>query len=131
MTSKQHNPKSLKPPYRFKYLNYIIQPTHIPSTDYDLVGDDAFVTEDDRIPLLVVTKFGIFSPRQSFGSKYDFRKLEGLEGQTVAFIYKYYLTLAEEQIIRVFQVAGEDYEALRAGRVTLDRRWWNAQTEIA
>lgn len=51
---------------RFKYLEYIIRPTHIPSTDYDLVGDDEFVTRDERIPLLVLIKYGIFPSKDSF-----------------------------------------------------------------
>jgi hypothetical protein len=131
MASKDDNPTSLKTPLRFKYLNYIIQPTHIPSTDYDLVGDDEFVTEDDRIPLLVVTRFGIFPHKASFPSKYDYWKLEGLEGQTVAFLYKVYLSLAEEQNIRFFQVEGEDFEAMRAGKFTPDKQWWYGLTDIA
>lgn len=131
MASKQHNPKLLKTPLRFKYLNYFFQPTHIPSTDYDLVGDDEFVTEDDRIPLLVITRFGIFPHMASFPSKYDYRKLERLEGQTVAFLYKVYLSLAEEQSIRFFHVEGENFEAMRAGKFTPNKHWWYALTDIA
>lgn len=107
---------------RFKYLEYIIRPTHIPSTDYDLVGDDEFVTRDERIPVLVLIKYGIFPSKESFRqSKYDFTKLEGLQGQTVAFIYKYYCSLNEDLEIRLFNVPIDNFSITRE---TFDKRWW-------
>jgi len=76
---------------KYKYLNYVPAPVHLKSNNYDLVDDDEFCCVDDRIPLLIVTQFGIF-PTGSYKGKRDYSQLKGLEYQTVGFIKRAYLS---------------------------------------
>ena len=83
---------------KLKYLNYLPKPIHIDETRYDLVDDDAFFKRDDRMPLVMVTQFGIFPTKGQYSDKpkKDIRVLEGLENQNIAFFRRTYLTNNEE-----------------------------------
>ena len=83
---------------KLKYLNYLPKPIHIDETRYDLVDDDEFFKKDNRIPLVMVTQFGIFPTKGQYSDKpkKDLRVLEGLESQQIAFFRRTYLTNNEE-----------------------------------
>ena len=83
---------------KLKYLNYLPKPIHIEESRYDLVDDDAFFKRDDRMPLVMVTQFGIFPTKGQYSDKpkKDIRILEGLENQNIAFFRRTYLTNNEE-----------------------------------
>ena len=55
---------------KYKYLNYVPTPVKLDSSCYDLVNDEEFIASDDRIPLLMVTQFGIF-PGDNYKGKYS------------------------------------------------------------
>lgn len=78
---------------KLKYLNYLPKPNHIEESQYDLVDDDEFFKKDHRIPLVMVTQFGIFPTKGQYMGKpmKDLRVLEGLENQTVGFFRRTYL----------------------------------------
>ena len=83
---------------KLKYLNYLPKPIHIDESRYDLVDDDEFFKRDNRMPLVMVTQFGIFPTKgQYYGKpKKDIRLLEGLENQDIAFFRRTYLTNNEQ-----------------------------------
>lgn len=83
---------------KLKYLNYLPKPIHIEESRYDLVDDDEFFKKDNRIPLVMVTQFGIFPTKGQYSDKpkKDIRVLEGLENQQIAFFRRTYLTNNEE-----------------------------------
>ena len=83
---------------KLKYLNYLPKPIHIEESRYDLVDDDAFFKRDDRMPLVMVTQFGIFPTKGQYSDKpkKDIRLLEGLENQNIAFFRRTYLNNNEE-----------------------------------
>ena len=66
---------------KYKYLNYVPRPISLKSNNYDLVDDDEFCRADDRIPLLIVTQFGIFPSKGCYKGKRDYSQLKGLEYQ--------------------------------------------------
>ena len=86
--------KTLLMSKKYKYLNYVPRPINLKSNNYDLVDDDEFCCVDDRIPLLIVTQFGIF-PSVAYKGKRDYSQLKGLEYQTVGFIRRVYLSSRE------------------------------------
>ena len=83
---------------RLKYLKYLPKPTHIDESLYDLVDDEEFFKRDDRMPLVMVTQFGIFPTKGQYSDKpkKDVRVLEGLENQQIAFFRRTYLTNNEK-----------------------------------
>lgn len=82
-------------------------PVHLEKAIYDLVGDAEFCNRDIRIPLLIVTQYGIFPPRGHFPGNVpekDYSQLEGLENQdNVAFIRRGYLSNRERN--GIFELA--------------------------
>lgn len=78
---------------KLKHLNYLPKPIHIDESRYDLVDDDEFFKRDNRMPLVMVTQFGIFPTKGQYTDKpkKDVRVLEGLENQTVGFFRRTYL----------------------------------------
>lgn len=86
---------------RYKYLNYIPKPIRIPASMYDLVNDDAFCIPDGRIPLLMMTQFGIFpSPGTYPGhGKYDYPSLMMFRHQVVAIVRRGYISDRERNWI--------------------------------
>lgn len=106
------NLKSLK---TFKYLKYVPKPVHIDSETYDLVDDDEFCKMDGRIPILMVTQYGIFPTKGQYGNKpkCDYRKLEGLENQTVGFVRRGYLSDREIKGIIFIHFTEELLEQVR------------------
>lgn len=84
---------------KLKYLNYLPKPIHINESQYDLVNDDEFFKKDYRIPLVMVTQFGIFPTKGQYKNKpeKDVRVLEGLENQNVAFFRRTYLGNTESK----------------------------------
>jgi len=83
---------------KLKYLNYLPKPIHIDESRYDLVDYDEFFKRDNRMPLVMVTQFGIFPTKGQYFDKLkkDIRLLEGLENQHIAFFRRTYLTNNEE-----------------------------------
>ena len=99
---------------KLKYLNYLPKPIHIDESGYDLVDDDAFFKRDDRMPLVMVTQFGIFPTKGQYSDKpkKDIRVLEGLENQQIAFFRRTYLTNNEEDGLVILYADEELVEVL-------------------
>jgi hypothetical protein len=83
---------------KFKYLSYLPRPIQLPTSEYDLVEDDEFCCPDDRLPILLLTQYGIFPKPASFPSKCgrDYPTRDGLEGQWIGLIRRAYLTNREQ-----------------------------------
>jgi len=89
--------------YRYKYLNYVPRPINLESNTYKLVNDEEFCSPDGRIPLLMVTQYGIFPSKDIYRGRKVYSKLEGLENQTVGFVRRGYLSNREyDGIIELF-----------------------------
>lgn len=90
-------------PARYKYLKYAPTPILIDPSKYDLVDDDEFFTIDERIPLLMVTQFGIFPFLGCYEGKptYELRTLEGLENRKIAFFKRGYASNSESPGIAI------------------------------
>jgi hypothetical protein len=92
---------------KYKYLNYVPLPVNLDKTRYDLAGDTEFCRIDSRIPLLIVTQYGIFPSRGLYSANVpekDYSKLEGLENQhSIAFIGRGYLSDRERN--GIFELA--------------------------
>jgi hypothetical protein len=104
----------------FKYLNYVPKPIHIKPNKYDLVDDDEFCTADYRIPLLIVTQFGIFPSKGCYKGKKDYSKLKGLEYQTVGFIRRAYLSNHESECIIAILLDLNTVEKIRNSDLKID-----------
>lgn len=88
---------------KYKYLNYIPRPVKLKPEIYDLVDDDEFCTPDWRIPLLMLTQYGVFPAKGYYKGKNGYFYLEGLDNQRVAFIRRGYLSNREYgDIIEIF-----------------------------
>lgn len=83
---------------KFKYLSYLPRPIQLLPMQYDFVADEEFCHADDRLPILILTQFGIFpqpaSYLQNVGRNYP--ALKGLEGQWIGFIKRPYLSNREK-----------------------------------
>jgi hypothetical protein len=86
---------------KYKYLKYIPKPKLVDSSLFDLVDDTEFCLKDNRVPLLIITQFGIF-PARNYPGKKSYQLLHGLENQSVAFFRRAYPTPREyEDIIEI------------------------------
>jgi hypothetical protein len=83
---------------KFKYLSYLPCPIQLLPSQYDLVEDEAFCYKDDRLPLLILTQYGIFPPATSYplNCRRNYPALQGLEGQWMGFIKRAYLSNREK-----------------------------------
>ena len=71
---------------KYKYLNYAPTPVKLDSSCYDLVDDEEFIESDDRIPLLMVTQFGIYPSGDKKGNDNCYLDLIALYNRTIGFI---------------------------------------------
>ncbi len=109
---------------KYKYLNYVPRPINLKSNNYDLVDDDEFCCVDNRIPLLIVTQFGIF-PSVAYRGKRDYSQLKGLEYQTVGFIRRVYLSSREYEGIIELQLDLNTLKLIRNKDLKIDFALWN------
>ena len=107
----------------YKYLQYIPKPIYLAHTDYDLVDDEEFCTRDERIPLLMLTQFGIFPTACTYGKR-DYRQLHHLEGQMVGFIGRGYLSNRERKGIRMLLLNSETILKVYNNEIVLDLKLW-------
>lgn len=83
---------------KYKYLIPRYINAHFATIDFNKFFVDQFFKGDDRMPLVMVTQFGIFPTKGQYSDKpkKDIRLLEGLENQNIAFFRRTYLTNNEE-----------------------------------
>jgi hypothetical protein len=112
---------------KYKYLNYVPVPVHLKSTMYDLVDDEVFCCPDGRIPILIVTQFGVFPSKGSYKGKKDYCQLRGLENQTVGFIRRAYLSDREYDGIIEMILDLKTIERIRKKVLKIDLTLWNKQ----
>jgi len=95
---------------RFKYLDYIPKPVNVENNSIDFVNDKEFIQKDERIPLVMLTQYGIFPAKLNYGEKpiYNYRLLEGLENRLVGFVGKAYLTGSEKKGI-IFRTTNSEF----------------------
>jgi len=103
---------------KYKYLNYVPVPVHLKSTMYDLVDDEVFCCPDGRIPILIVTQFGVFPSKGSYKGKKDYCQLRGLENQTVGFIRRAYLSDRETSGMTLLELDSKTLEKIRRNNLT-------------
>jgi len=110
---------------RYKYLNYVPKPINLEPSTYKLVTDEAFRTPDGRIPLLMVTQFGIFPSKGTYKGRKGYRQLEGLENQIVGFIRRGYLSNREYYGIIEILINSNIMEKIINNDITIDFKLWN------
>jgi hypothetical protein len=95
---------------KFKYLDYIPKPVNLENSSIDFVNDKEFIQKDERIPLVMLTQYGIFPAKLNYGEKpiYNYRLLEGLENRLVGFVGKAYLTGSEKKGI-IFKTTNSEF----------------------
>ncbi|MFM1744860.1 MAG: hypothetical protein RLZZ630_797 [Bacteroidota bacterium] len=107
----------------YKYLHYIPKPIDLAHSAYDLVDDEEFCTRDERIPLLMLTQFGIFPTAGAYGKR-DYGQLHHLEGQMVGFIGRGYLSNRERKGIRMLLLTSETIQKVYNNEIVLDLKLW-------
>ena len=109
---------------KYKYLNYVPTPVKLDSSCYDLVNDEEFIASDDRIPLLMVTQFGIF-PGNNYKGKYKgYRDLLGLENRHIGFIGRgYYFSRERDGVIQML-LDSITIDRIRNQDLQIDLRLW-------
>jgi len=102
-------------PIRYKYLKYLPKPVYLDPALYDLVDDALFFKKDHRVPLIMLTQFGIFPPKGHYNRKpeKDLRFLEGLEHEIVGFFRRTYLSRHEKKGIVLKRVDKHLLKTLR------------------
>jgi len=95
---------------KFKYLDYIPKLVNLENNSIDFVNDKEFIQKDERIPLVMLTQYGIFPAKLNYGEKpiYNYRLLEGLENRLVGFVGKAYLTGSEKKGI-IFRTTNSEF----------------------
>ena len=116
---------------KYKYLNYVPAPVNLDHGLYDLVNDEDFCKPDGRIPLLIVTQYGIF-PVGHYPVGRDYRNLLGLENQMVAFIRRGYLSNREYPGILEIFLDPDTLLNIRNGSMAIDYSLWtnNESTDL-
>lgn len=111
---------------RYKYLDYLPKPKSLPSNLVDFVDDLDFQWEDGRIPMFMVTQFGIFPAPDVYPdkSKRNYRCLEGFEGKSIALFGKAYLSGSECNGIIHCEVNRELYSELQVMPAAINLSWW-------
>jgi hypothetical protein len=73
---------------RYKYLNKFKEPQSIPASMYDIVDFWTFIRPDGRIPLFIITEYGILfkPPVTEYDEFIDNEYLNMMNGQVVGFI---------------------------------------------
>jgi hypothetical protein len=107
----------------YKYLHYIPKPIYLTHTAYDLVDDEEFCTRDERIPLLMLTQFGIFPTAGTYGKR-DYRQLQQLAGQLVGLIGRGYLSNRERKGIKMLLLTSAIVQKIRNKEIVLDLNLW-------
>jgi hypothetical protein len=117
----------LKVSKKYKYLNYVPAPVNLDYNFYDLVDDDEFMKLDGRIPLLIVTQYGIFPSDGIYSDKNHrgYRQLIGLENQTVGFIGRGYLSNREREGIFELYLDTDTVNKIRSKEIFIDLHLWN------
>ena len=109
----------------YKYLKYVPRPINLEPNTYRLDNDEAFCTPDGRIPLLMVTQYGVFPSKDIYKGRKDYSQLVGLENQTVGFIRRAYLSNRECSGIIELVIDATTIEQIRNKVLKIDFSLWN------
>jgi hypothetical protein len=79
---------------KYKYLDFIPRPRFLDTRTYDLVDEKTFLEDDGRIPLVLITRFGIFPKVGTYGDKpgQDITDLEVFKNKTIGLVGMVYLS---------------------------------------
>lgn len=82
---------------RYKFLKYCQQPNSIPPSIFDLVDARTFIKPDGRIPLVMLTEYGLYPAPSCFlrQEKLSYSNLSLLMHQVVGFIGRQYYSSCE------------------------------------
>ncbi|MCE2847496.1 MAG: hypothetical protein LW707_10810 [Sphingobacteriales bacterium] len=108
---------------RYKYLDYIPKPIHLDPMIYDLVGDKEFCQRDGRIPLLLITEYGVF-PAIGKNNHKNYAQLHGLENRWVGYLGRIYLTNREKYTILLAETNRALLEQVWSGTQDLNLTLW-------
>jgi hypothetical protein len=116
----------LKVSKKYKYLNYVPAPVNLDQNLYDLVDDDEFLNHDKRIPLLIVTQYGIFPADTTFSDRKfrGYNQLMGLENQIIGFIGRGYLSNREREGIFELYLDTDTLNKIRSNVLSIDLSLW-------
>ena len=83
----------------YKYLDFIPCPKFLDTQTYDLVDEERSLKEDGRIPIVLVTQFGVFPQLGTYVEKpkHDFKDFEVFRHKTVGLVGMVYLSGREYQ----------------------------------
>ena len=114
---------------KYKYLNYVPTPIKLDSSCYDLVDDEEFIDSDDRIPLLMVTQFGIF-PGDNYKGKYKgYRDFIGLENRHIGFIGRGHYSSRERDGVIEMLLDSITINRIRNKNLQIDLRLWEEKKD--
>ena len=114
---------------KYKYLNNVPAPVKLDSSYYNLLNDEEFIDFDDRIPLLMVTQFGIF-PGDNYKGKYKgYRDLLGLENRHIGFIGRGHYSSREHDGVIEMLLDSITIDRIRNQDLQIDLGMWEEKKD--
>lgn len=94
---------------------------------FDLVGDEEFCNLDGRIPLLLVTQFGVYPPKDHYGNKQkvNYQDLEIFINQNVGFLGRGYPSRNEREGVKEFFININTLHNIRNERLIIGLGLWS------
>ncbi len=111
---------------KYKYLDFVPRPNFLDKRTYDLVDEKSFLEEDDRIPLVLITRFGVFPKVGTYGDKptQNLTDLEVFKHKTIGLVGMVYMSGAEYNGITPCFVDEKLIEHLKAKPDYLNTGLW-------
>ena len=111
---------------KYKYLDFLPRPNFLDTRTYDLVDEKTFLEEDDRIPLVLITRFGVFLKLGIYGDKptQNLTNLEVFKHKTIGLVGMVYMSGAEYNGIIPCYVDEKLIEHLKAKPDYLNTSLW-------
>lgn len=116
---------------KYKYLSYIPAPVDLKADNYDLVHDQEFLRPDGRIPLLMVTQFGVFPAENTYEGKMGYTQLKIFKNQTVGLIRRAYLSNREYSGIIELALDAKTLERIEHNHLKIDFSLWDKSNQLA
>lgn len=111
---------------KYKYLDFIPCPKFIDSRTFDLVDEETYLKEDGRMPLVLVTQFGVFPGQCVYGDKpeQNLVNLEVFKYKTIGLIGMIYMSGSEYRGIIPYYVDEKIIENLKDKPDYLNTELW-------
>jgi hypothetical protein len=111
---------------KYKYLDFVPRPNFLDTRTYDLVDEKTFLEDDDRMPLVLITRFGVFPKIGKYGDKpiLNLTDLEVFKHKTIGLVGMVYMSGGEYIGIIPCYVDDELIENLRQKSDYLNTSLW-------